>query len=72
MIFVNVYLNDKYYLSSKGDIFAKYMDVKNGEYTIVSCQMLLFCFQQKIRKIKIMKLSILNGTCGVYYAVLSD
>ena len=68
MIFANVYLNDKYYLSSKCDIFAKIYgreETVSIPYNKLSA-IIIYCFQQKIRKIKITKLSILNGTDGVY------
>ena len=67
MIFANVYLNDKYYLSSKCDIFAK---IYGREETVSTpynkLSTIIILFPAKIRKIKITKLSILNGTDGVY------
>ena len=67
MIFADLYSNDKYYLSSKCDIFAK---IYGREETVSipynKLSAIIILFPAKIRKIKITKLSILNGTDGVY------
>ena len=65
MIFANVYLNDKYYLSSKCDIFAKIHRREETVSTSYQAVGYYYFVSNKNKENKEMKLSIMNGTCGV-------